>query len=62
MQHLTNSLEQLLTVTETMGELMSELQSARDTIPETDWETMLDGPWGRLICSVMDLEYHLETN
>ena len=60
MQSLTNSLEQLLTVTETMGALMSELQSARDTIPEADWEVMLDGPWGQLICSVMDLEYHLE--
>ena len=42
------------------GEILKELKLARESISEEDWENMLDGPFGNLICSTIDLEDFLE--
>lgn len=60
MEDLISLAEKLTDLASFTDEILKELKAARENISEETWEDMLDGPFGSLICSTIDLEDFLE--
>ena len=53
----TNVFDRITQLHEANEELVKRLEEARQTISEEEFEAVMDGPFGEILCAAMDVEY-----
>lgn len=54
---MTTTLNRVAHICEATEQLLQRLEEARQTVPEEEFEAIMEGPLGDILCAVLDLEY-----
>lgn len=54
---MTTTLDRIAQIHDATDQLLQRLEEVRQTVPEEEFEAIMEGPLGDLLCAVLDLEY-----
>lgn len=53
---MTTTLDRVARICEATDQLLQCLEEARQAVPEEEFEAIMEGPLGDILCAVLDLE------